>query len=73
MVTVKENDTFFTTKSLEELNDAWARFYGQGSIPVIKKVKKSNTETEVDLKPFLYGAVAGTEATERVKSLLERD
>ena len=64
LVTVKENDTFFTTKSLEELNDAWARFYGQDSIPVVKKVKKSNMETNVDLKPFLYGAVVGTEVTE---------
>lgn len=61
LITVKENDTFLGTKSLEELNEAWARFYGQESIPVVKKVKKSNTETEVDLKPFLYGAVVGTE------------
>ena len=61
LVTVKGNDTFLGTKSLEELNDAWARFYGQDSIPVVKKVKKSNTETNVDLKPFLYGAVVGTE------------
>lgn len=59
LVTVKENDTFLGTKSLEELNEAWGRFYGQESIPVIKKVKKSNSETEVDLKPFLYGAVVG--------------
>ncbi|MBR2408129.1 MAG: TIGR03936 family radical SAM-associated protein [Lachnospiraceae bacterium] len=64
LVTVKENDTFFTTKSLEELNDAWVRFYGQESIPVVKKVKKSNTETGMDLKPFLFGAVVGTEVTE---------
>jgi len=60
LVTVKENDTFLGSKSLEELNEAWARFFGQESIPVIKKVKKSNSETSVDLKPFLYGAVAGT-------------
>jgi len=61
LVTVKENDEFFGTKSLEELNEAWARFYMQESIPVIKKVKKSNSETEVDLKPFLYEAVVGTD------------
>lgn len=60
LVTVKENDTFFATKSLEELNNAWVRFYGQESISVIKKVKKSNSETSVDLKPFLYGAVVET-------------
>lgn len=60
LVTVKENDPFLGVKSLEELNDAWVRFYGQESIPVVKKVKKSNSETEVDLKPFLYGAMVGT-------------
>ena len=60
LITVKENDTFLGTKSLEEINEAWGRFYGQESISVVKKVKKSNTETNVDLKPFLYGAVAGT-------------
>ncbi|MBP3618230.1 MAG: DUF2344 domain-containing protein [Lachnospiraceae bacterium] len=63
LVTVKESDSFLGTKSLEELNEAWARFYGQESISVVKKVKKSNTETNVDLKPFLYGAVAGMEAS----------
>ncbi len=62
LVTVKENDTFLGTKSLEELNEAWARFYEQESISVVKKVKKSNTETSVDLKPFLYGAAASTES-----------
>ena len=60
LVTVKENDTFLGTKSLAELNEAWARFIGQESISVIKKVKKSNSETSIDLKPFLYGAVVGT-------------
>ena len=60
LVTVKENDTFLGTMSLEELNEAWARFMGQENISVIKKVKKSNTETSIDLKPFLYGAVVGT-------------
>ena len=59
LVTVKENDTFFGAKSLEELNEAWTRFVGRDSISVIKKVKKSNSETEVDLKPFLYGALIG--------------
>jgi len=63
LVTVKENDPFFATKSLEESNNAWARFYGQKSIQVVKKVKKSNSETSVDLKPLLYGAVVGTEDT----------
>ncbi len=57
LVTVKENDTFLGTKSLEELKEAWKLFYGQERISVIKKVKKSNTETSVDLKPFLYGSV----------------
>ena len=70
LVTVKENDTFFGTKSLEELNEAWARFYGRDSISVIKKVKKSNSETEVDLKPFLYGAVSGTMSRDTVEALL---
>ncbi len=63
LVTVKENDTFLGTKSLEELKEAWARFYEQERISVIKKVKKSHSETEVDLKPFLYGAVVGAEDT----------
>ena len=60
LLTVKENDAFLGTKSLEELNEAWARFMGQENISVIKKVKKSNSETEVDLKPFLYSAEVGT-------------
>ncbi len=60
LVTVKENDTFLGTKSLTELNEAWARFYGQESIVVIKKVKKSNSETSIDLKPFLYDASVDT-------------
>ncbi len=70
LVTVKENDSFLGTKSLEELNEAWARFYGQESIPVVKKVKKSNTETEVDLKPFIYKAVVGTVSGDNVKASL---
>ena len=70
LITVKENDTFLGTKSLEELNEAWARFYGQESIPVVKKVKKSNTETEVDLKPFLYASVVGTLSGDAVETLL---
>ena len=70
LVTVKENDTFLGTKSLEKLNDAWARFIGQESISVIKKVKKSNSETSIDLKPFLYGAVAGTVAGNTVEASL---
>ncbi len=70
LITVKENDTFLGTKSLEELNEAWARFYGQASISVVKKVKKSNTETEVDLKPFLYGAVVGTGVSDAVNACL---
>lgn len=60
LVTVKETDGFFAAKPLHELQKAWNAFYGQESIPVIKKGKKSNTETTVDLKPFLYGAVVGT-------------
>ena len=60
LVTVKENDTFFAAKSLEKVNEAWIRFYEQENIPVIKKVKKSNTETSMDLKPFLYASVIGT-------------
>lgn len=70
LVTVKENDVFLGTKSLEELTEAWKSFYGQESISVIKKVKKSNSETEVDLKPFLYGAVAGTEIADARNSSL---
>ena len=70
LVTVKENDTFLGAKSLEELNEAWARFYGQESIPVVKKVKKSNTETSVDLKPFLYGAVVGTGVSDAMNASL---
>ena len=64
LATVKENDTFLGTKSLTELNEAWARFVGRESIEVIKKVKKSNTETSVDLKPFLYGSVVATEVAD---------
>jgi len=60
LVTVKENDTFLGTKNLEELNSAWADFISQETIPVIKKVKKSNTETTMDLKPFLYEAKVGS-------------
>ena len=70
LVTVKENDTFLGTKSLEELNEAWARFIGQESISVIKKVKKSNSETSIDLKPFLYGAVIGTVSGNTVEASL---
>lgn len=61
LVTGKETDEFFAGKPLEELQEAWERFYGQERIPVIKKVKKSNTETCVDLKPFLYGVAVGTD------------
>jgi len=61
LVTVKETDCFFGAKPLNELKEAWERFYGQDSIPVVKKVKKSNTETSVDLKPFLYEAALGEE------------
>ena len=60
LVTVKENDAFLGSKSLEELNNAWVDFISRETIPVIKKVKKSNAETEVDLKPFLYEAIAGS-------------
>ena len=70
LVTVKENDTFLGTKSLAELNEAWARFIGQGSISVVKKVKKSNSETSIDLKPFLYGTVVGTVSGDTVESSL---
>ncbi len=70
LVTVKENDTFLGTKSLAELNEAWAHFFGQEHISVIKKVKKSNTETEVDLKSFLYGAVVGTVSGNTVEASL---
>ncbi len=70
LVTVKENDTFLGTKSLDELQEAWTRFYEQESIPVVKKVKKSNTETSMDLKPFLYGAVAGTVLTDATNTSL---
>jgi hypothetical protein len=34
-------------------------------------VKKSNSETRIDLKPFLYGAVVGTESTEAADTSLE--
>ena len=54
LVTVKESDGFFSKKPLAELQNAWKCFYNQESIPVIKLVKKSNTETTIDLKPFLY-------------------
>jgi len=70
LVTVKENDTFLGTKSLEELNEAWARFYGQESILVVKKVKKSNTETSIDLKPFLYGAAVGADVIQAPEAAL---
>lgn len=70
LVTVKENDTFLGTKSLAELNEAWARFIGQDSISVVKKVKKSNSETSIDLKPFLYGAVVGTVSGDTVEASL---
>ncbi|MBR6537939.1 MAG: TIGR03936 family radical SAM-associated protein [Lachnospiraceae bacterium] len=63
LVTVRENDTFLGTKSFEELNEAWVRFIGQESISVIKKVKKSNSETSIDLKPFLYDTAVGTTAS----------
>ncbi len=63
LVTVKETDTFFKNMSLEALQQAWERFYNQGSIPVVKIVKKSNKETSIDLKPFLYDATAGTGKT----------
>lgn len=66
-VMVKETDTFFKNMSLEALQEAWERFYSQESIPVIKIVKKSNKETSIDLKPFLYGAVIG--ATKETKVL----
>ncbi len=65
LVTVKESDIFFGTKPLVELQEAWEHFYNQDSIPVVKKVKKSNTETSVDLKPFLYGAVLGCDPDEK--------
>ena len=60
-VMVKETDTFFKNMSLEALQEAWKRFYSQKSIPVVKLVKKSNKETSIDLKPFLYSAVTGTD------------
>ena len=63
LMTVKENDTFLGAKSVEELNEAWVRFYRQENIPVVKKVKKSNTETSIDLKPHLYGSVSGLDNT----------
>ncbi len=70
LVTAKENDTFLGTKSLEELNEAWGRFYGQESISVVKKVKKSNSETSIDLKQFLYGTVVGTVSGNTVEASL---
>ena len=60
LVTVKETDTFFKKMSLEALQEAWGRFYNQENIPVTKIIKKSNKETDIDLKPFLYGAMPGT-------------
>lgn len=60
LVTVKETDTFFKKMSLEALQEAWGRFYNQENIPVTKIIKKSNKETDIDLKPFLYGAMQGT-------------
>lgn len=60
LVTVKENDTFLGAKSLDELKEAWERFIGQGSIQVVKKVKKSNSETSIDLKPFIYETLTGS-------------
>ena len=51
----KETEECTHIASGKELRLAWGKFYEQKSIPVIKKVKKSNTETTIDLKPFLYG------------------
>ena len=55
LVFEKQNSECKFPLSGKELRSEWCRFYGQKSIPVVKKVKKSNTETTVDLKPFLFG------------------
>lgn len=60
LVTVQENDPFFATKTLEDLQEAWNDFYNTKAIPVVKKIKKSQTETRIDLKPFLYETCVGT-------------
>lgn len=72
-VMVKETDTFFKNMSLEALQEAWKRYYSQESIPVTKIIKKSNKETSIDLKPFLYGAVIGTTEDTNVLADVSRD
>ncbi|MBQ8799319.1 MAG: DUF2344 domain-containing protein [Lachnospiraceae bacterium] len=66
LVTVKETDGFFSKRPLSELQEQWTCFYHQESIPVIKLVKKSNTETTIDLKPFLYEASITSETLKKV-------
>ncbi|MDD5899772.1 MAG: TIGR03936 family radical SAM-associated protein [Lachnospiraceae bacterium] len=55
LVFKKQSNDCRISENGKELRSEWARFYGQRNIPVVKKVKKSNTETSIDLKPFLYG------------------
>lgn len=44
--------------SAQELCKAFCEFSGQEKLLVVKHVKKSNTETVIDLKPFLYESAA---------------
>lgn len=53
LVSLKDGYDFLL--SGDALYEAFADFCKRDSLPVIKKVKKSGTESEVDLKPFLYG------------------
>ncbi len=56
LVAVKDNSESGLFTPSDELKTRWNAFCAQESIPVVKKVKKSGTETSIDLKPFLYGA-----------------
>lgn len=53
-VFLKGNGTAVLGYDRDELKKAWNKFMAQESIFIVKTVKKSNTETTVDLKPFLY-------------------
>ncbi len=45
-------------RSARELYKAFGEFSGQERLLVVRHVKKSNTETLIDLKPFLYETTA---------------
>ena len=53
-----KDDCTALNRSADELRAAWKEFCNRESITVVKHVKKSNTETTIDLKPFLYGSAA---------------